>query len=372
MIADAINICHCTSAHHRYDTRIFLKECRSLSNEGYQVAFVVADGKGDEIKDNVYIHDVGLAKGRIDRIVKISRKVFEKARALNAQIYHFHDPELIPAGLRLKRMGKIVIFDSHEDYPKQIQSKPYIHPFLRLTLSYVFSIFEKWACKRFDAIVAATLSIKKNFLFINKNTIVVNNYPILYEFFPNSDDWEKKELRICYVGGIATVRGIQELIKAMEHVNSGIRLLLAGSFNETNVEKKVKGYNGWERVDYEGFVDRAGVRHIFNRSIVGIVTLWPIPNYLDSMPIKMFEYMSSGLPVVASNFPLWREIIEGNQCGICVDPLAPGAISEAINYIVENPEQAEKMGYNGRRAVANRYNWQLEEKKLFDLYSSFG
>lgn len=91
-------------------------------------------------------------------------------------------------------------------------------------------------------------------------------------------------------------------------------------------------------------------------------------NYLDSLPIKMFEYMSAGIPVVASNFPLWKEIIEKNRCGVCVDPLSPKDIAKAINFIVQNPQIAQKMGENGKRAILEKYNWQIEEQKLFNIY----
>ncbi len=95
-----------------------------------------------------------------------------------------------------------------------------------------------------------------------------------------------------------------------------------------------------------------------------------MPNHVDAQPNKMFEYMSAGIPVIASDFPLWREIIEGCGCGICVDPLDPKKIAEAIDYLVDNPEIARRMGENGRKAVYDRYNWDVEEKKLLALYDS--
>jgi glycosyltransferase involved in cell wall biosynthesis len=102
--------------------------------------------------------------------------------------------------------------------------------------------------------------------------------------------------------------------------------------------------------------------------MAGLVTLHPTPAYLDSLPVKMFEYMSAGLPVIASDFPLWREIIEGNDCGLCIDPLDPAAIAAAIDALVSNPARAEQMGRNGRAAVEQHFNWANEERKLLQLY----
>jgi glycosyltransferase involved in cell wall biosynthesis len=95
-----------------------------------------------------------------------------------------------------------------------------------------------------------------------------------------------------------------------------------------------------------------------------------MPNHIDAQPNKMFEYMSAGLPLIASDFPLWREIVEGNDCGVCVDPADPAAIAEAIDRLVENPDLARRMGENGQRAVHERYNWAIEEKKLLALYDT--
>lgn len=359
---------HLTSVHARYDTRIFLKQCRSLASARYQVSLVVADGLGDEEKDGVRILDAGRPSGRLDRMLGATRRVLARARSLDADLYQLHDPELLPAGLALKRAGARVVFDAHEDLPRQILSKPYLHPALRGVVSAAAARFERFACGRLDHVVAATPNIRAKFAAMGMPVVDVNNFPMAGEFEADVP-WTAKEHQVCYVGGIATVRGIREVVTAMALCMSGARLELGGKFGERGLREEVTALPGWTMVDERGFLSRAGVRGVFERSVAGLVTLHPTTAYLDSLPVKMFEYMSAGLPVIASNFPLWREIVEGNACGVCVDPMSPHEIAAAIDYLVENPDIARTMGENGRRAVLERYNWTAEERKLLELYA---
>lgn len=363
-----LKIAHLTSVHQRHDTRIFLKMCRSLAAVGHDVSLIVADGLGDETRDGVRIMDVGKARARLDRMWGATRRVLAKALELNSDIYHLHDPELLPAGLKLKRSGRRVIFDAHEDLPSQILSKPYLHPALRGTVSVSAGVFERFACRRLDIVVAATPAIANKFQQSGIKAININNFPLLGELDANIS-WGEKASEVCYIGGIGAIRGIKQVVSAMAFCRSETRLNLAGGFTEKQVKVEVEANPGWARVNELGFLTRAQVREALSRSVAGLVTFLPFPNHIDAQPNKMFEYMSAGLPVIASHFPLWRDIIEGSKCGICVDPLDPAAIAAAIDQLVENPQLAREMGENGRRAVRERYNWGIEEKKLNTLYA---
>lgn len=362
-----LKVAHLTSVHPRYDTRIFVKQCCSLTKM-YDVHLVVADGVGNENINGVNILDIGKFNGRKNRIINAPKAILIKALEVDADLYHLHDPELILIGLKLKKLGKKVIFDSHEDIPNQILSKHYINPLIKKPLSFGAKAFEQLICSHFDAIVAATPFIRDKFLKINSNTIDVNNFPKLEEF-NQSEANIKNGSQVCYVGGLADVRGIVEMVESVSLTKTDSTLRLAGNFADSDLESKVKKMNGWKAVNFLGFVDRKEVQNTMSTSIAGLVVLHPTISYIDSLPVKMFEYMIAGIPVIASDFPLWRSIIDESKCGLCVDPLDTSAIANAIDYLIEHPSEAVELGRNGRFSVIEKYNWDIEEAKLFDLYS---
>lgn len=361
-----LKICHLTSVHARNDIRIFKKECVSLAKEGYDVSFIVADGQTDEIESGVKIYGVHKENSRIKRFIKAPRNVYKKAVELNADLYHFHDPELLPIGNKLKRKGKIVIYDSHEDLPRQLMSKPYLPRFSRTILAYIFEKYEDRCCKKYDAIITATPFINKRFLKVNKKSINVNNYPFLNEFKTDGIDIEENKGNICYIGGITEIRGLTYVMKALENIST--TLLLAGGITPLSYEKKLTAEKGWEKVRYYGHVSRDRLKEILSQSAAGIVTFLPYPNHINAQPNKLFEYMSSGIPVIASHYPLWKSIVEEYDTGICVDPQNCDEIAEAITFLIENPSEARAKGERGRNVIDEIFNWEQEEKKLIELY----
>ncbi|WP_149980569.1 glycosyltransferase family 4 protein [Pseudoalteromonas rhizosphaerae] len=363
-------VVHLTSAHPRFDTRIFVKMCTSLYSAGYDVSLVVADGKGSELKNGVAIIDVGAKRGgRFNRMTQTVLKVYKTALKLDADIYHMHDPELLLVALLLKRKGKKVIFDAHEDLPIQILSKPYLSSRVAKVISKIAEIYERFLCKRIDAVIAATPFIRDKFLKINSTTVDINNFPKVEEFINiETANFTQRE-SCCYIGGITKVRGIYEIVDAMDLSRARGDLLLAGNFLEKQVRSDVVGLSGWKKVDDLGWLNREDIQSVLGRSFAGLVTLHPIENYKDALPVKMFEYMASGIPVIASNITLWEEIVVSEDCGICVNPYSSKEISDAMNYLASNLEVAKAMGARGREAVLKKYNWHVEEEKLFQLYS---
>lgn len=363
-----MHICHLSSAHPRYDIRIFRKECCSLAKH-YKTTLVIADGKGDELVNGVQISDVGQVSGRISRFTKGSQRVLQRAIELDADVYHLHDPELLRIAKPLLRRGKLVVFDAHEDFPGQLLSKPYLNPLIAKLMSKFAASYERKIFPQLSALVAATPHIAGNLRSMNEEVSDINNYPLLHELHREAGQEDEKSPTFCYVGGISKIRGIEPLVEALEYLpGEAARLELAGSFSEAATYEAVRKKPGFQKVVELGFLNRDEVKSLLKRSTAGMVTFLPYPNHIEAQPNKMFEYMSASIPVIASHFPLWREIVEGHQCGICVDPDDPRAIAEAMRFLLDHPDKAAEMGANGRKAVEKVYNWEQEESKLLALY----
>lgn len=360
----AARVAHLTTVHQRNDVRIFRRECLSLASRGYDVHLLVADGRGSEYAMGVRIHDVGRVRNRIDRMLVLPWRMWRAARQTRAQVYHFHDPELIPIGLLLHWGGARVVYDSHEDVPRATMTKLWIHPALRQAVAQIVEWIEDYATRRFAAVVGATPRITQRFLKTSALSVNINNFPLESELeapCPPSAD----SRTVCYIGLISQQRGIIEMVRALEHVDA--RLILAGPFG--NAEAAARALPGWKKVDYRGIVSRDEARLIMCESRAGLLFFKPEPNHLDAQPNKMFEYMSAGLPVLASDFPMWRELLKEIGSGRCTDPLDPRAIARLIDETLADPDSARKMGDRGRAAVVERFQWNFEEQKLSQLYS---
>ena len=227
---------------------------------------------------------------------------------------------------------------------------------------------EQVAGRFFDAIVPATPEIAKR--FPAEKTVVVQNFPILKELIvPDLVPYAHRPPHFAYVGAITRARGPVEMVEAINQVSSdeaGLRF--AGAFSPQNLQSEIKALPGWEKIDFLGWVDRKQVANLLGSVRAGLVVLHPTKRYPDAYPVKMFEYMAAGLPVIASDFLLWREIVDGVGCGLLVDPLNPDAIAKAMQWILDHPAEAEAMGRRGRQAVEEKYNWEWEAKKLIGLY----
>lgn len=367
-----VRIAHLTTAHPRFDVRIFRKECLSLAKAGYHVDLYVADGAGNSHHEGISIIDVGRPSGRIDRMFCKTWAVWNAVRKTDARIVHIHDPELLPVAFVLKYMGRMVIYDAHEDVPRQILSKPWIKPWIRQVIAWPFERLENFVARRCAVVICATPHIAERYAAIGINGVAINNYPIPGELSNHNSHSSARSSEnssskiICYIGGITRMRGAVEMLEAIARTDS--QLVLAGPMESPDLHAALMAMPGWSQVDYRGVLDREGIKNLLAESNLGLVLLHPIPNYLDALPVKMFEYMAAGLPVLASNFPLWKDILDKSGAGRCVNPLDIDAIADSIRSLLSSPSDLEAMSAAGVKATAHTYTWHNEERKLLDAY----
>lgn len=362
-------VCHMTSAHAPEDERIFHKECVSLAKAGYET-YLVQQGESYE-KEGVHIVGAGAQpKGRIQRMTNFARSVYQKALEIDADIYHFHDPELLPYGLKLKKRGKKVVFDSHENYYDQILTKGYIPRLFRTWIAKMYCTYEDHVLAAIDgAVIPCTFGGKNPFDGRCKHSSIIANYPILGEFYGQYNaQFPKEPNSICYIGGLTQARGIDQCVEAS--ARAGATLHLAGDFSSAEYQQQVMKSQPEGCVIYHGKLGRRQVTQLLLSSHVGLYLLQNVGQYLklETLGIKAYEYMSMGLPVVMSRSPYNTALMEQYQFGICVDPENVDEIVKAIRYLLDHPEEARQMGENGRRAVKEEFNWGVEEKKLLALY----
>jgi len=363
-------VAHLTTVHTPFDVRIFHKECKSLSRAGYDVTLIVCHDK-DEIREGIRIRGLPKSRGRLSRIMQGTWSMYREAVRQDADLYHFHDPELLLVGLLLRMRGKMVVYDAHEDVAADMAAKHYVPRAFRRPLAWMVGTLESCSARFFSGVVAATVKIYRRFTVEDPRRVVVSNYPILQEFqsvIPNAG--HRRSSAVAYVGLLSRDRGLPEVLQAMSVLPEGLQatLKLAGSFSPSTLREDLAGTNGWDRTCVMGVLDRAGVTGLLAEVRAGLVVFKPTPGHLESAPVKMFEYMAAGIPVIASDFPRFREIVEGARCGLLVQPDDPVGIAKAIEFLLTHPEEAEEMGKQGREAVLSKYNWASEERKLLQLY----
>ncbi len=363
-------IIHFTTVHPRDDSRIRSKELASLARafDG-QVALYVQDGLGDETdpRYGYRVVDTGPRLGRLPRMILGGWRMFRAVAKARPRVAHFHDPELLPWAMLLQLCGIRVVYDVHEDVPRQVRHNPRLPPLAQRLLPPCVSLVEWIGARLLSGFVVPTRTIFDR--FPAHKTVLVCNFPRLEELQPPAPTpMRDRPLEFTYVGLISEVRNIYAMVEAVRRVQPPAQLRLAGKFAVPETEAQARAMPDWPAVRYEGWKSRQGIADLLADGRGGLVLLKPIEHEMVSLPIKLFEYMAAGLPVISSDFPVWREIVESADCGLLVDPLDLDAIVAAMQWILDNPDEAEAMGRRGRRAVEDHYNWEPEGAALVAFY----
>ena len=365
------HVVHVTSAHPANDVRIYQREARSLAKMGFNVRLLAPCNDLPAVDGSVKIIALPKGSGRLRRMLMASPRMVRRLWKQQADIIHLHDPELIPGGVFLRLMRRKVIYDAHEDLPDQILAKTYIPGVVRKPLSLMVRLGLNLIFPLFSGIVAATEPIAERCR--NKRVVLVRNYPdIDGDLAALQDSGQGKRSDVLYLGGLATSRGLFDMLDAADevHKSSDEKIHLVGWFDGEASRLRAEAHPGWEHVAMQGRKDRNGVVIALQNALVGLLPLHPTPAYRNALPVKLFEYMAAGLAVVAPQGHQWGNIITDIGCGVLYDRDQAGALADAIVEMQQNPDDAIAKGERGREAIINRYNWRSEAKALRGLYES--
>ena len=374
-----IKVCHLASKHKMNDMRIFEKECKSLAKSGFDVTLI---GFGETAKTETIdgVRCISLycpIKNNLELLRKRNKLIYNAALEVDATLYHIHEPELLPVGMKLKRKGKTVVFDSHEFYGWQLRDNIHkikivkVSPALMKILGKLYMHYEARICNRIDAVIqVCTMNGVDYFANRCKKSLYIRN-------LPNSTDFRRKTLidfsdgiSIAMIGGITKERGVTQLVKAA--YQAGAKLSLAGVFIPKTYRNELEQKPEYQCVDYKGFLNKEGMIALLEQANIGASTLLNIGQYdkIDTFPTKVYDYMSMELPVIISSTEFAQKMNEKYHFAICVNPERPEEICEAINWIKTHPDQAIEMGKNGRKAIKEEFNWEKESEKLVKFYNT--
>jgi len=370
-------ICILSSSHPALDQRVFYKQARALAQSGDHVVLIAQHDK-DETVDGVRIISLTQAHNRFQRMVVLAFQVLYIALKEKAEVYHFHDAELIPVGFVLKIFTKAkVIYDVHESYPHDILAKPWIPWFLRKIVSFAMENIEKLAGRSFDAVITATEPITKRFSASkSRRVITLYNFPVLGLLsVPQEIPITNREFDIIHVGSLSPPRLSFMFSVGFELKQRGyhFKWCLLGVSPEVNqwVEKTLNhdDINMRDNFVFVGKVPYIKVANYLQKSKMGINHHPAETRFLVSIPVKIFEYMICGLPVVSSALPIIKQLLGGKGCAILTEPGDINQFVEAIAFLLDHPQEAIKMGRIGKKLVEIEYNWSREESKLLVLYA---
>lgn len=367
-----MRICHLTVAHGRYDARILKRECCSLHKAGHEVILLCADNKPDEVLNGVRIISWGkkvLSKFQRAKLLLSPRGLAKDALKQNADIYQFHDLELIVLGLYLKKRGKKVIFDAHENWEAYIREINFSPKFFSKILPRMLTFFFRKHLKDFDAVFTVSPNMVSNLKQYSDRVYFVPNYPIVNQLHETN---RKKDQIFIYAGTVYGMSNQKQILQALEQVPEAMYTIV-GKINP-ELKKQLQVMSASDRVSFIDWVSKTELDQYYSKALAGLVVFdyVGICCYAEGQlgSNKIFEYMAMGLPVICTDFRLWKElIIDKYHCGICVPPGDSKAIARAIQYIIDHKDEAYEMGKNGQKAILEEFNWGKYEKEFLLRYN---
>ncbi|MFT7155463.1 MAG: glycosyltransferase involved in cell wall biosynthesis [Parvicella sp.] len=370
-----MKICQVISGYYRNDPRVFQRQSKSLVQAGFEVSILTNDGGASEVLDGIPIHTTRVFyKKRIKVLLFGKTQFIRDAIRLDADAYIIHSPELLSLGVSLRRIGKIVVYDAHEDLPRHILEKDWLPKYIRRPIATIVEVYMSWALKKFHEVISPHNHVVERILKINPNTTLITNFAKVQESrLLDQSDYFDRPKRLCYSGTVYFHSNQETILTAISAID-GVEYKIAG-FLDDEFNKKLSMIDGYEKLEFIGRLPWNELNSFYNKCVIGLVIIDYKKNLGGKNGTfavnKMFEYMAAGIPIICSDYALWENVINKHGCGICVQPGDVKSLRTAIRVLLEDQKMAYEMGQNGIKAVLQEYNWATQEKKLIEIFRRY-
>jgi len=359
-------ICHISTVHSALDVRIFYRECKHLAENNYDVT-LIAKHQQNEVIDDVNIVRFPETNSRLVRVFILSFYMFYMALRQKADIYHFHDPELMFIGFLLRLLGKRVVYDVHEDLPKQVYNKTYVNKSLKPILSFLIKKTEAFFTTFYDGVVTVVPSIYDRFIQNNKQTIMFRNFPDIKQIDKiEAVKKERDKFVIIYPGSLSKIRGVGDLIKVVEHFHGKVELWLFGKWVNKSFENHCASLAGWKYTKYFGRKPLDEVYKYIKVADMGAHIIHDVPSHRIGYPVKGFDFMACQKSFIVSDIGNKRELFD--EYALFVEPGNIEDIKQKIVMLMEDKKLSLRLAEQGRIKIEESYNIDNEVKALLNFY----
>ena len=393
LINNNIKVCFLADKHDLFDDRIYWKMAVPLKNKGYDVYYVLIrdENKKGITKEGIKYEILKIKTFSKNRYLNFILKnlnpfnnyknILKKAAEINADIYHFHDLWINRIGKPLKNLKHkpVVFYDAREPYAEDYMSFIKTNGIVKTVIMIFSHLVDRWEknkAKIYDLVIANENIVRDNFSrkLGNDKAVSIFNFTDIYTNYDGLSLAEKK-YDFIYCGGITESRGAMKILEATKIIKKTIpkiKVVFVGRYTPNTLKLKLQKFVNSndlkDNVQLFPFVKYDKVSNFYNNSKVGLITWLPVKALTIKMPIKIFEYMAFGLPIIGSNFGHIKEYIEQENCGIVVDPNKPEDISNAMIELLTNNDKYDFYGENGRKATLEKYKWDFELDRLVGFY----
>lgn len=369
-----IKVCHFSSVHNLSDTRVFYRECTWLAQD-FDVTLIAIGNKTETI-NNVKLIGVEKPVSRLKRILHTTRQVYKLAKQQNADIYHFHDPELIPFGWLLKTQGKKVIYDIHENVTESLKAKNWL-PLKGLFIK-IYLWFDALAARNFKLILAEKSYVKVyRFRYPKKQFALIRNYASnsqLKPFINTNREAKNNIINLFYMGSIDEQYCCKQMLEALailnnQGVNAHLKMI---GWIDPKIKQEMQTWPFMEAIKnkllFTGFLDMQAGYKLSQDCHLGLSFVSDNLNVSQSIPRKMYEYMHIGLPVVSSSHLLYKNMVETHALGLCVNNNSAIEIANTIIAMAKSGNYLNTLAQNNLKAAQQHFNWETEYQTLKNLY----